>query len=93
MVDHPRAEQEGLSREVVRNIQELRKTAKFTPADKIVVYVATEGELKAAIEKNAKNIVRETKAVRLEFGKSAKTSAQIEVVVDKQPLWIGIKKC
>jgi isoleucyl-tRNA synthetase len=89
----PELKQEGLVREIMRNIQELRKTAKFTPADKIVIHAATEGELRSAIEKNKETIIKETKAVRLEFGRPAKVSAQIDAVVDKQPLWIGIKKC
>ncbi|MFZ3073764.1 MAG: class I tRNA ligase family protein [Minisyncoccales bacterium] len=89
----PALEEEGNVRETMRQIQELRKTAKFTPADKIIVYVQAEGGLKAAIEKNQSMMAKETKAVGIEFGKPAKPAAQIEAKVGGRTLWIGIKKC
>ena len=85
--------EEGSIREIIRQIQELRKAAKFVPTDKITIYAAAEGEMRTAIEKNTDLLVRETKAVRLEFGKPNKTAAHIEAMIDKQPLWLGIKKC
>jgi Isoleucyl-tRNA synthetase len=63
----PELKEEGNIRETMRQIQELRKTAKFTPADKIIIYILAEGGLKAAIEKNRSMIARETKAAGIEF--------------------------
>jgi len=89
----PELKEEGMAREIMRNIQELRKTAKFTPTDKIIIYAAADGEIKTVIDKNANMLVTETKAVRLEFSKPAKVAAKIDAIIDKQPLWLGIKKC
>jgi len=88
----PELKEEGNIREVMRQIQELRKTANFTPADKITIFAQTEGDLKPAIEKHQQTIIKETKAVALEFSKPAKPAAQIETKIDNQPLWLGIKK-
>ncbi len=84
--------EEGNMREVMRQIQELRKTAKFTPQDKITIYVQAESELRAAIEKHRKMIVKETKAAAIKFEKPAKPAAQIEVKIDGVSLCLGIKK-
>jgi len=89
----PELKEEGMVREIMRNIQELRKTAKLTPADKAVIYVQTTGELNAVILKNQQVMAKETKAAGFEFKKTDKVDAQIEAAVDKQPIWIGIKKC
>jgi len=89
----PELKEEGLMREVIRQIQELRKTAKFIPADKIAIYFQAPGELKAVIEKKQTVIADETKAARVEQGKPAKIAAAIETAVDKQKIWLGIKKC
>jgi len=89
----PELKEEGLVREIIRNIQELRKTAQYTPADKITIYFEAIGDLRNTVEKNQATITRETKASATEFKKPAKASAQIQTRIDKQPLWIGIKKC
>jgi isoleucyl-tRNA synthetase len=89
----PELKEEGLAREIMRNVQELRKTAQFTPADKAVVYVQAEGELAAVVLKNQQMMAKETKALRFEFKKAENPAAEIQAVVDKQPIWIGIKKC
>jgi isoleucyl-tRNA synthetase len=85
--------EEGDVREIIRQIQELRKTAKFTPQDKITIYWQSEGELKAALEKNQNLIAKETKAGAVESKKPAKVAAQIEVSVAGQKIWLAIKKC
>ncbi len=89
----PELREEGNVREVMRNIQELRKKAKFTPADKIIAFIKTEGDLFAAVQKNQSLIARETKAAGVRFEKPAKLAAEKSVNVDNQPLWVGIKKC
>lgn len=89
----PDLKEEGNIREAMRRVQELRKTAKFTPADKIAIYVQSEGELGEMIEKNKKMIIEETKAQKLEFKKPAKTAASLDAKIDGQIVWLGIKKC
>ncbi len=85
--------EEGNIREITRQIQELRKTAKFTPTDKIIIYCVAEGGLKAAIEKNQNIIAGEAKSAGLKFEKPAKTAAEIDAKIDGASIWLGIKKC
>ena len=89
----PELKEEGNVREIMRQIQELRKTARLTPADKITIYVQAMGELKSVIEKHQSMIAKETKAAKLEFAKPAKTAAAVDAKIDGQPIWFGIKKC
>jgi len=89
----PELKEEGNVREFMRNVQELRKNAKFTPSDRITIFIEIDNELKDAIEKNRKMICRETKADGLEFKKPAKFAVEKQATIDKLPLWIGIKKC
>lgn len=85
--------EEGNVREVMRNIQELRKNAKFTPADKITVFIETEGALLEMVRRNQELIARETKASGIKFEKPAKLASEKSVNVDNQPLWVGIERC
>jgi len=85
--------EEGVAREFIRNIQELRKSARFTPADKITIYAMAQDGLKDAIERNRGMILAETKAAAIEFKKIAKVAAQTETMIDKQSLWLAIKIC
>lgn len=65
----PELEREGLARELVRRIQDLRKTAEFEVTDRIqVVYEATP-KLADAIEKFRDYIMGETLAVELLAGR------------------------
>ena len=41
----PELKEEGQIREIMRNIQDLRKTAGLTPSDAIAIFVQAEGEL------------------------------------------------
>jgi isoleucyl-tRNA synthetase len=88
----PELKEEGLVREIMRNIQELRKNAKYTPEDKIIIYAEAAGQIKETIANNQEIIIRETKASKIEFKKTSLT-AEVQTTVDKQPLWLGIKKC
>ncbi|HEX9374080.1 MAG TPA: DUF5915 domain-containing protein, partial [Roseiflexaceae bacterium] len=54
--------EEGLARELVRNIQDARKRAGFAIADRIVVYVSGAGEIAAIIERWGDYIRAETLA-------------------------------
>jgi isoleucyl-tRNA synthetase len=99
----PALKEEGQVREIMRNIQDLRKTADLTPSDAITIYVEVEGEaasgqsepkseLAKAIEHSRDLIIKETKAKILEFGKPKKFTAGKEAVIGDLKMWIGIKK-
>ena len=89
----PELEEEGAVREIIRQIQELRKSARFTPADKIAVYVQSDGELGETAAKNQLIIAKETKSAGLKFQRPAKTAAEAEIKIGARTLWLGVKKC
>jgi len=89
----PELEEEGAVREIIRQIQELRKSARFTPADKIAVYVQSDGELGETVAKNQLIIAKETKSAGLKFQRPAKTAAEAEIKIGGRTLWLGVKKC
>ena len=60
--------QEGLSREFVRRVQDLRKQAEFDISDRIQLFVQSTPGLADAIETQKEYIMGETLAVELVFG-------------------------
>jgi isoleucyl-tRNA synthetase len=60
---------EGLAREFVRRVQDLRKSAELNVADRIELYVKASAGLKSAIEAHKDYITGETLAGALKFGK------------------------
>jgi len=59
---------EGLAREFVRRVQDLRKTAELDVADRIELFVEASAGLRSAIEAHRDYITGETLAVTLTFG-------------------------
>lgn len=86
--------EEGIVREVIRNIQEMRKKAKFKPKDKILVRFFGRVTLKEILEKNKSVILDEGKLKDLQFGEIVKKSFDIEeeIKVEEENLKIAIKK-
>ena len=86
--------EEGFVREVIRQIQEMRKIAGLKPKDKISVNYFGPDELNKILEKNKKFILKEGKIKNLVLkGKEKEVfAAEKEVTVDQQKLWLAIKK-
>jgi isoleucyl-tRNA synthetase len=88
----PELVQEGLSREFVRRVQDLRKNADFDIADRIeLVYQASEG-LKSAVESFKAYIMEETLTVNLQEGNPDLFKATVEDAFDGETVKIGIKQ-
>jgi isoleucyl-tRNA synthetase len=87
--------EEGIVREIIRNIQEMRKKAGLTPKDKITICYFGVPPLNKILEKNKKVILTETFSNKFAFwGKGRKgIVAQKELEVDMMRLRLGIKKC
>jgi isoleucyl-tRNA synthetase len=86
--------EEGIVREVIRNVQEMRKRAKLRPKDKILVrYSGTPG-LNKILTKNKKNILKEAKVKDLILGEKPKQvfAVERELKVGQQKLWLAIRK-
>ncbi|MDI6602934.1 MAG: class I tRNA ligase family protein [Patescibacteria group bacterium] len=91
----PELKEEGIIREVIRQIQEMRKIAGLKPKDKILVRYFGPDELNEILEKNKNFILKETNIKNLSFKENQKAevfAAQKEVMVHQQNLWLAIKK-
>jgi len=62
---------EGMARDFIRNIQNMRKEAGFDVADRIIIRVDTDEALKNVIEEHRRYIANEILAREIEFGEVA----------------------
>ena len=62
----PELESEGLARELVSKVQQMRKQNDYEMMDNINIYVAADDDVKAAIETHKDYIMKETLAVSIE---------------------------
>jgi isoleucyl-tRNA synthetase len=83
---------EGLAREFVRRVQDLRKSAEFDIADRIDVFYRASNLLKEAIEANREFIMGEVLARELSFADAPVGSPKLEDAFDGENLLVGIKR-
>ncbi len=83
---------EGLAREFVRRIQDLRKTAGLEISDRIQVLYEASPLLAEAIHDNAEYIQTETLAVSLQAGSVPADWDSVEDQFDQQTVKAGLKK-
>ncbi len=88
----PELVQEGLAREFVRRVQDLRKTAELDISDRIILYVAATDNLKAAIQVFKPYIQGETLATELSFAPAPPETVIISDEFDGERVSIGLKK-
>ena len=62
----PELEEEGLAREVISKVQQLRKQKDFDMMDHITIYLDADEQVKAAVEKDQTHICEETLADSIE---------------------------
>ncbi len=85
---------EGIIREIIRHIQQMRKKAGFEPDDDILVRFSGEGFLNRVLTENKKEILDEIRAEEFREGDKPKTVFDIEkeIKVDNKKIWLAIKK-
>jgi len=88
----PELRAEGLAREVVHRIQNLRKEAGFDLDDRIVTVYRAEGDLAEAVDAWRDYIAAETLSVELRAGEPEPGMVTAEDRVDGYPLRIGIRR-
>lgn len=90
----PSLKEEGMIREVIRNIQGMRKKAGLMPNNKIIVSLLAQSRLNKVLAKKRNSILEKVNARELNFGKKPKTGFDVkkEVKIDQQQLLIRIKK-
>ncbi len=89
----PELKEEGIARELIRQVQYLRKLAKLSPKDKVRVYWFTQGEIKNIFQKWEEKILREAKIEEFIFTfPFGKVLFQKEIEIEGERLTLGIKK-
>jgi isoleucyl-tRNA synthetase len=88
----PELEAEGLAREFVRRVQELRKQAEFDIADRIRLNVQATPRLMQAIAAHREYILGETLAVELAETQPSPGAASAEAEFEGEKVTVGIVK-
>ncbi len=90
----PELIQEGLAREFVRRVQDLRKQAELDIADRIVLFYDVTPGLAAAMQSNAEYIQNETLTVKMVLGTVPENLTTMSDLLDegREQLTIGIQK-
>ncbi|HEX7541771.1 MAG TPA: isoleucine--tRNA ligase, partial [Anaerolineales bacterium] len=88
----PELAREGLAREFVRRVQDLRKTANLDVADRIRVYVTATPGLREAIEANQDYVTAETLTVELSYSDPGPGSASVTDKFDGEEVTVGLIK-
>ncbi len=91
----PELKEEGMVREVIRSIQEMRKKSGLTPKNKISIQYSTASfDLNKILEKNKDSILKKTLAKDMEIIREEKivSDKKHEVFIDNEKLRLSIKK-
>jgi isoleucyl-tRNA synthetase len=88
----PELVKEGLVREFVRRVQDLRKTAGLDVADRIKLYVTATAGLHAAILEFQEYVMAETLTVELSFDPLPASAAMVADEFDGEKVTIGLVK-
>jgi isoleucyl-tRNA synthetase len=88
----PELVQEGLAREFVRRVQDLRKSADLDVADRIELFVEVFPGLRSAIEAHKDYITAETLASALTFAAPPDDASVVEDEFDGEKVKVGLKK-
>ncbi|MBL8064039.1 MAG: isoleucine--tRNA ligase [Anaerolineales bacterium] len=83
---------EGMAREFVRRVQDLRKTADLDVADRIELFVEASAGLKTAVETHADYIKSETLTVKLSFATPPANASVVEDAFEGETLKVGLVK-
>jgi isoleucyl-tRNA synthetase len=81
---------EGLGRDIVRTIQELRKRCGFSVDDRIRLYYQGDGLLAQALERGRDYIAAETLAVQIERGSPPDGACSDAMKVEGEELQLGV---
>ncbi|MFN3492310.1 MAG: DUF5915 domain-containing protein, partial [Anaerolineales bacterium] len=83
---------EGLAREFVRRVQDLRKTADLDVADRIELFVEASANLKSAIEAHKEYITSETLTTKLSFATPPADASVVEDEFENEKVKVGLVK-
>ncbi len=86
--------EEGIVREIIRQIQDLRKKAGLVPADRVVIHYVGDAKLIDILLKNKEGILSSTKSNNLQENNSKQGEflASKEVLINGANLWLAIRR-
>jgi isoleucyl-tRNA synthetase len=85
----PELRQEGIMREIIRQVNSLRKDAGLTIKDKIILYYETDSdEIKKVFKELGEKIANQTVAKKIEEGKKEVKNKKL-VKLEEGEVWIG----
>ncbi|MBI3631677.1 MAG: class I tRNA ligase family protein [Candidatus Staskawiczbacteria bacterium] len=86
--------EEGIVRDIIRSIQDMRKKTRLKPEDKILVFFSGESGISRILEKNKEFVIKEIKAKDFysEQKPGLKFDIEKEIEIDQQKLLLKIKK-
>jgi isoleucyl-tRNA synthetase len=88
----PELAQEGLAREFVRRVQDLRKAAELDVADRIEMFIEATAGLRSAIEAHQDYITAETLTSKLSFSTPPEKASVVEDEFDGEKVKVGVLK-
>ena len=88
----PELVQEGMAREFVRRVQDLRKSADLDVADRIDLFVEASAGLRSALEAHRDYITAETLTSKLVFGNPPAEASVVEDSFDGETVKAGLVK-
>ncbi len=88
----PELVQEGLAREFVRRVQDLRKSADLDVADRVNLFVAASAGLRSALEAHREYITSETLAVSLSFTDLPDGAPRVKDEFDGEKMEVALLK-
>ncbi len=83
---------EGLAREFVRRVQDMRKAADFDVSDRIKVFVTASDEIRAAVDAHREYISGETLSVEINFTESPADAVSVEQKFGSEVATVSILK-
>ena len=87
----PELKEEGILREIIRHIQEMRKELRLKPRDKISVGYFGEEAISKILEKNKQNFLKEARVFDLKE-QEGEYDLEKEIKVDNKKIILAIKK-
>jgi isoleucyl-tRNA synthetase len=88
----PELVQEGLAREFVRRVQDLRKSADLDVADRIELFVEASAGLRSAVEAHKDYITAETLTSNLQFVSPPEGVSCVEDTFEGEKIKVGLRK-
>ena len=84
--------EEGLLRELIRAVQDLRQKAGLTPQTTVALMLALPDVLKDTVLKNEVVLKKEVGAKVISYGRPEKFEAEVITKMDEGEVWVGVRK-